>query len=50
MFVPIFRVERVFLDEAVGEVESYHQRFRARVGVSVERYLELDDETDEVPS
>src|SRR4029077_9801755 len=28
MFVPLFRVERIFLDEAVGEVESYRQRFR----------------------
>ena len=32
MFVPLFRVERIFLDEAVGEVESYRQRFRQRVG------------------
>jgi hypothetical protein len=41
MFVPLFRVERVFLDEAVGEVESYQQRFARRVGVAVERYLGL---------
>ena len=27
MFVPLFRVERIFLDEQVGEVESYRQRF-----------------------
>ena len=27
MFVPLFRVERIFLDEPVGEVESYRQRF-----------------------
>jgi hypothetical protein len=44
MFVPLFRVERVFLDEAVGEVESYQQRFSRRVGVPVERYLGLIDE------
>ena len=56
MFVPLFRVERIFLDEAVGEVESYRQRFRQRVGVDVERYLRLSDgepggeEEAEVPS
>ena len=38
MFVPLFRVERIFLDEAVGEVESYRQRFQQRVGMHVERY------------
>jgi hypothetical protein len=53
MFVPLFRVERIFLDEAVGEVESYRQRFLGRVGVPVERYLGLEgggDESSEVPS
>jgi hypothetical protein len=43
MFVPLFRVERVFLDEPVGEVESYQQRFSRRVGVPVESYLGLTD-------
>lgn len=54
MFVPLFRVERVFLDEQVGEVESYRQRFRRRVGVSIEDYLGLVDAADassaEIPS
>ncbi len=55
MFVPLFRVERVFLDEPVGEVESYRQRFHRRVGLPVERYLGLDEsgedtEITEVPS
>jgi hypothetical protein len=60
MFVPLFRVERVFLDEPVGEVESYRQRFSRRVGVPVESYLGLADgdaeggaaadESGEVPS
>ena len=58
-FVPLFRVERIFLDESVGEVESYRQRFRRRVGVDVERYLGQtdtgltagsDDDSSEVPS
>jgi hypothetical protein len=53
MFVPLFRVERIFLDEAVGEVESYRQRFQRRVGLPVERYLGLEEEgggEGEVPS
>lgn len=55
MFVPLFRVERIFLDEPIGEVESYRQRFRQRVGMNVERYLGLHGEDDaeestEVPS
>ena len=52
MFVPLFRVERVFLDEAVGEVESYRQRFLKRVGIDVEKYMEIsvDDLGGEVPS
>lgn len=59
MFVPLFRVERIFLDEAVGEVESYGQRFSKRVGMTVERYLGLDtgldpetgeEDSGEVPS
>jgi hypothetical protein len=55
VFVPLFRVERIFLDEAVGEVESYRQRFSKRVGIPVERYLGLqeteeDGESGEVPS
>jgi hypothetical protein len=57
MFVPLFRVERIFLDEAVGEVESYRQRFAKRVGLPVERYLRRteeavneEEEPAEVPS
>ena len=53
MFVPLFRVERVYLDEPVGAVESYRHRFERRVGVSVEKYLGILDDEDEsglVPS
>lgn len=39
MFVPLFRIERIFLDEQVGAVESYRQRFERRVGQSVESWL-----------
>ncbi len=50
MFVPLLRVERIYLDEQVGEVESYCQRFERRVGMSVLSYLGLDDGVEEVPS
>ena len=51
MFTPLFRVERIFLDEQVGEVESYCQRFERRVGLSVKTYLELDSsDPNEIPS
>ncbi len=43
MFFPLFRVERIFLDEPVGEVESYRQRFEKRVGRRVEEYLGMVD-------
>ena len=41
-FVPMFRVERIFLDEQVGEVESYRQRFERTVGLTVEEFLGLE--------
>ena len=43
MFVPLFRVERVFLDEQVGAVESYRQRFERRVGSPVSNFIALRD-------
>lgn len=47
MFFPLFRIERIFLDEPVGEVESYCQRFEKRVGRPVEEFLGLEVEDDE---
>ena len=41
MFVPLFRVERIFLDEPAGAVLSYSQRFRQVVGREVTDYLGL---------
>lgn len=43
MFVPLFRVERIFLDEPAGAVKSYSQRFEQVVGQPVKRYLGLTD-------
>lgn len=39
MFVPLFRVERIFLDEASGAIRSYGQRFEDAVGMTIEKYL-----------
>ncbi|HEX8152671.1 MAG TPA: hypothetical protein VF698_06075 [Thermoanaerobaculia bacterium] len=32
MFVPLFRLERIFLDEPAGAIKSYSQRFESVVG------------------
>ena len=51
MFVPMFRVERIYLDEQVGAVQSYRQRFEQRVGRAVTDYLGgLSDRDDTLPS
>ena len=41
MFAPLFRVERIFLDEPAGAIQSYAQRFEQVVGRSVQDYLGL---------
>ena len=41
MFVPLFRVERIFLDEPSGAIKSYAQRFEQVVGRTVGAHLEL---------
>lgn len=43
MFVPLFRLERLFLDESVGSVKSYSEVFRDVVGRSPESYLALEE-------
>ena len=47
VFFPLSRVERMFLDEQVGEVESLSQTFERRVGRSVAEVLGLEPATDE---
>lgn len=39
IFFPMTRVERMFLDERIGEVESMCEQFERRVGKGVEDYL-----------
>ncbi len=41
MFVPLFRVERISLDEPVGTIKSYSQRFEEVVGKTIAAYLGL---------
>lgn len=50
MFVPLFRVERIFMDEQIGEVESYRQRFQTQVGEPVEHFLGMEVPETEIPS
>ena len=45
MFVPLFRLERLFLDEAVGSVKSYSEVFRDVVGKTPQEYLELEEKS-----
>ena len=40
MFAPLFRVERIFLDEPAGAIKSYSQRFAEVVGKSLPEYLD----------
>ena len=41
MFIPLFRVERIFLDEPAGIIKSYGERFEDVVGMPVRKYLGL---------
>ncbi len=44
MFLPMTRVERIFVDESVGGVESYCDQFERRVGYSIEEHLAIEKE------
>ena len=48
IFFPLSRVERMFLDEQVGEVESLCQSFERRLGKSVEEYLGQRPDSEEL--
>ena len=52
LYVPLFRVEKIYLDESVGAMESLQERFQRRVGLSVVEFLGLGTlkEEGEVPS
>ena len=40
VFLPMWRVERVALDESVDEIPSLEARFHARVGLTLSEYLD----------
>lgn len=42
MFFPLFRVERIYLDEPSGAIKSYAQRFHDVTGMGVHTYLGLE--------
>ena len=44
MFVPLFRVERIFLDEPSGAIKSFAQRFEDVVGKTVQKFLGLPND------
>lgn len=46
MFVPLFRVERIFLDEPSGAIKSYGQRFEEVIGIPIRTFLGLDEQYD----
>ncbi len=46
MFVPLFRVERIFLDEPSGSIKSYSQRFEEVAGMPIRTFLGLDGDSD----
>ena len=39
IFLPMWRVERVALDETIGEIPSLADRFYATVGLTIHEYL-----------
>jgi len=42
VFLPMWRVERVSLDESVDDIPSLAAQFYARVGLTVSEYLDCD--------
>jgi hypothetical protein len=49
LFVPMFRVERIYLDEQVGTVRSYRRRFEDRVGRPLGAFLDHLADVDDTP-
>lgn len=39
VFLPMWRIERLVLDEAVDEIPSLADRFYSRVGLTIDEYL-----------
>jgi hypothetical protein len=41
VFIPMWRVERIALDESVDDIPSLADTFYSRVGITVEEYLDV---------
>jgi hypothetical protein len=41
-FLPMWRIERVALDESVDDIPSMADRFAQRVGLTIDQYLDSD--------
>ncbi|MBZ5514563.1 MAG: hypothetical protein LAN62_06920 [Acidobacteriia bacterium] len=44
VFYPLHRVERIARDEPSGTLPSLSERFRAKVGVTIQEYLGIEPE------
>lgn len=42
MFLPMWRVERVTMDETIDDIPSMADKFYSRVGLTIEEYLGMD--------
>jgi len=41
MFIPSLRVEKILLDEKVGNLPSFSDRFQMKVGMTIQEWLGL---------
>jgi hypothetical protein len=48
MFFPLFRLERMFLDEPVGAIRSYSDHFTEIVGMRPEKYIGISAGNEDV--
>ncbi len=39
VFLPMWRIERILLDETIGDILSLEELFQLRVGISLQEYL-----------
>ncbi|MBL8149574.1 MAG: hypothetical protein JNN15_06565 [Blastocatellia bacterium] len=39
VFIPMWRIEKVVLDETIGDIFSLEEMFKMRVGISIHEYL-----------
>ena len=42
VFFPMYRVERIMVDEPSGSIPSLSQRFQSKVGLTIQEYLGID--------